>query len=195
MRGVDLFAQKRGWLRWRKTGARVLTCPACQQSNAMTSRLDTASPVHKFHRFALFECPACGTGHFPELRPPAYEDKGGKEGPLKFYIEQGAGLLSMIQPLMALPQYPNGSILEVGCGYGFCLHFSREALQWNSTGFDPSSLARAGAKDLGIPIRSVYLNAETARNNGPFDIVYSSEVIEHVVDPDQFLGPITDVLT
>ena len=159
LQGIDIFAQRKGWLRWHKTRDRELTCPACLTTSTMTSRLDTSSPAHKFHRFALFECPNCQTGHFPNLKPPAYEGKEAKKGEriretaaLKYYLEQGAGLLSMIEPLLPLNNGKKKSLLEVGSGYGFALHFAREALGWAASGCDPSSLARVGAKDLGLKI-------------------------------------------
>jgi len=199
--GIDFLARKKGWLRWRKGAPKTLTCPACSQSSIMTTRLDTASPAHHWHRFALYECSNCQTGHFPNLKPPTYEGKTAKAGEriretaaLKYYLEQGAGLISMIEPILRLQALPQRSFLEIGCGYGFAMHFAREALGWDVTGFDPSSLARVGAEDLGLEIQAQYLDAHTALNNGPFDIVYSSEVIEHVNDPDGFLAPIVKVL-
>ncbi|MCF6291802.1 MAG: class I SAM-dependent methyltransferase [Robiginitomaculum sp.] len=194
---IDIFAQRKGWLRWHKTRRRKLTCPACQETAVMSSRLDTASPAHKFHRFALFECPTCGTGHFPNLKPPAYEGKEAKKGEriretaaLKYYLEQGAGLLSMIEPLLPLNKGKKKSFLEVGSGYGFALHFAREALGWAASGCDPSSLARVGAKDLELEILPIYLDQNTALKTKAVDVVYSSEVIEHVINPDGFLQPI-----
>jgi 2-polyprenyl-3-methyl-5-hydroxy-6-metoxy-1,4-benzoquinol methylase len=168
----------------------------------MHSRLDTASPAHRFRRFALYECEACGSGFFPDLKAPAYEGKKAKTGEriretaaLKYYLEQGAGLLSMVQPLLRLPKQSGRKLLEVGCGYGFALHFAREALHWNATGFDPSSLARIGAEDLGIEIVPEYLEVGSEPEKGPFDVVYSSEVIEHVDKPETFLAPVCKVLT
>ncbi len=201
IQGFDIFAKKRGWLRWRTNKARTLVCPACHETSSMASRLDTSSPAHQFHRFALYECPHCQSGFFPDLKPPAYEGKKAKQGAhiretaaLKYYLEQGAGLLSMAQPLLRLRHLKNCSMLEVGCGYGFALHFARQALGWTVRGFDPSSLAKIGAQDLDLRIEPAYLDAQSAPKHGPFDVVYSSEVIEHVARPDQFLKPICDVL-
>jgi len=197
LQGIDIFAQRKGWLRWHKTRSRKLTCPACQETAVMSSRLDTASPAHKFHRFALFECPTCDTGYFPNLKPPAYEGEKAKAGEqiretaaLKYYLEQGAGLLSMVEPFLRLNNSKKKSLLEVGTGYGFALHFAREALKWQVSGCDPSSLARVGAKDLELEILPIYLDQNTALKTKAVDVVYSSEVIEHVTNPDGFLQPI-----
>jgi len=201
LQGIDIFAQRKGWLRWHKSHARELTCPACKKNTSMTSRLDTSSPAHRFHRFALFECPACGTGHFPDLKPPAYEGKKAKTGEriretaaLKYYLEQGAGQLSMIEPFFPLADGRKKSLLEIGTGYGLASHFAREALNWEVTGYDPSSLARVGAEDLDLSILPVYLDEHTVMDNGPVDVIYSSEVIEHVINPDGFLAPILRTL-
>lgn len=199
--GIDLFARNRGWLRWQQNRPRELLCPACQKTSLMTSRLDTASPAHKFRRFTLYECSICQTGHFADLKAPAYEGKKPKSGEriretaaLKYYLEQGAGLLSMVQPFLPLVHRKKLSLLEIGTGYGLALHFAREALGWQVTGYDPSSLARVGAEDLDLNILPIYLDQHTTLETGPVDLVYSSEVIEHVADPDGFLRPLKQAL-
>lgn len=198
---IDLRAQSRGWLRWQEGKPRQLTCPACGETHPMPSRMDTASPAHRLRRFALRECPHCGSGHFPGLKPPAYEGKKAKSGErireiaaLKYYLEQGAGILSMVSPLMALAKRRGLSLLEVGCGYGLSLHFAREALGWQVQGCDPSSLARVGAEDLGLDISPEYLEPGSQLNGAPFDVIYSSEVIEHVSNPVAFLQTLKGLL-
>ena len=57
---------------------------------------------------------------------------------------------------------------------------------WRTVGVDPSPLAAAGKTALDLDIRPIYADADTALG-GPFDVVYGSEVIEHVPTPHDFL--------
>ncbi|PHR59691.1 MAG: hypothetical protein COA47_09335 [Robiginitomaculum sp.] len=193
--GFDPIAHNRGWVRWHKSPSKTLTCPACHKTRTMTSRLDVASPAHRFHRFTLFECPDCQSGHFPTLHPPAYEaEQSTNFAARKYYIEQGAGFEAMFRPFFRINQQPIKTLLEVGCGYGFSLHFAREALGWEPIGYDPSSLATHGANDLGLDIHPQYLNKDTAVQVKTADLVYGSELVEHLADPDPLLSLIHDLV-
>ncbi len=193
--GFDPIARKRGWVRWHKARPQTLTCPACHKTRSMSSRLDVASPIHRFHRFQLFECPDCQSGQFPTLQAPVYEaEQPTNFAARKYYIEQGAGFEAMFEPLFQTNQQPVKTLLEVGCGYGFSLHFAREVLGWKPIGFDPSSLARHGANDLNLEIYPQYLNEETIQQVETADLVYGSELIEHIADPDPLLSLIHDLI-
>ncbi len=187
------WGHKKGWLLWKNGLPRPLQCPACHTNANMATRRSIASPFKKHRRFALYDCPKCGSGHFPDISAPPYEDKhldGQKDGFLaakKFYVEQGAGFDSMFAPFFWAQKNKIKSLLEVGCGYGFSLDFAAKALKWNVTGIDPSHIARAGTEELGISIVDGYLDRDTKVPGLPFDLVYSSEVIEHIGDPDPFI--------
>ncbi len=193
LESISPFALKKGWLRWEDGLARSLQCPACHFNGQMNTQRSVASPYSKHRRFRLYDCPECGTAYFPDISPPPYEDQshgGQKENftaPSKFYVEQGAGFEPMIAPFFWLPKNTIKSLLEVGCGYGFSLDFAARALGWNAQGVDPSHIARTGSSELGIPIMAGYLNADTKLEGMPFDLVFSSEVIEHIADPDPFV--------
>ena len=185
---------KKGWLCWEKGLARTLRCPACHTRSTMQTPLSIASPFVRNRRFRLYDCPECNSKHCPDLKAPAYEDqslgglKQGFEASKKFYVEQGAGLESMIAPFFWLRGKNIESLLEVGCGYGFSLDFARQALGWKVQGIDPSHIARTGAEELGLPVIDGYLNDSTRLDGMPFDLVFSSEVIEHIADPDPFVA-------
>ncbi len=193
LESLSPFARRKGWLCWENGLARRLRCPACHATAKMQTRLSVASPFVRHRRFRLYECPQCASMHCPDLHAPAYEDqtlgdlKQGFEASKKFYVEQGAGLESMIAPFCQIREAGIKSLLEVGCGYGFSLDFAKRALGWAVLGMDPSPIARAGATELGVPINGDYLGESAKLDGQPFDLVFSSEVIEHIADPDPFV--------
>ncbi len=188
------LAHKKGWLCWEKGLPRQLRCPACHIHSTMQTVRSIASPYSRIRRYRLYDCPACQTAHCPDVSAPIYENQShggqvdGYDAPKKFYVEQGAGLETMIAPFFWAQKDNTSSLLEVGCGYGFSLDFASSALGWTVQGIDPSHIARTGSSELGIPIMDGYLDADTKLDNGPFDLIFSSEVIEHIADPDPFVG-------
>ena len=160
----------------------------------MKTQRSVASPYAMHRRYRLYDCSDCGTAHFPDISAPVYEDQShgvdekSYSAPKQFYVEQGAGFEAMIAPFFWLQGKAITSLLEVGCGYGFSLDFAKRALRWKVQGIDPSHIARHGAQELGLPIIDGYLEADTELENMPFDLVFSSEVIEHIADPDPFIN-------
>ena len=106
---------------------------------------------------------------------------------LTWYLESGAGIDAMLQPLTALPLPRGGSLLDVGCGFGFTVWFAQEHLGMRAVGLERAPYGRRGAEALGIDVRPAYVGDEGALDGGPFDVVHASEVVEHVADPLGFL--------
>ncbi len=172
---------------WRENGWRELTCPACHDTHLMAKRLDANPPFKPRERYALFQCAACGTLHYPDTEVFEYESRKDADLARKFYLEVGAGLDAMIAPLAWTGTSNVEKFLEVGGGYGFSVDFAARELGWTAANIDPSFLARTGAADLGHDHVSAYLQPDHRLADGSFDRVLSSEVIEHVKDPDPFL--------
>ena len=183
------------WVVWRDDGFRSLRCPACAQTSVMEKRLDASPPFEPRKRYALYECGACGTLHYPDAPVFEYESRKDADIARKFYVEVGAGLDAMIAPLAWADPDRVQSYLEVGGGYGFSVDFAARALGWRAANIDPSFIARTGAADLGHNHLPEYLSAENPLPNGPFDRVLSSEVIEHVPDPDPFLSALVSAVS
>lgn len=86
----------------------------------------------------------------------------------------------------------SNQILDVGCGSG---HFLKVALEmgWNAHGTEIASSAFDQLAKLGI--KSFCGNLESADYTPSFfDMVYCSEVIEHLLDPAALLGEIGRIL-
>lgn len=75
-------------------------------------------------------------------------------------------------------------ILEVGCGSGLLLEkFQKQG--YNVIGIDPSVLTRMQGKKRGVKVIVDYYPSEKIK--GKFDVVYHSDVLEHMIDPYAFL--------
>jgi SAM-dependent methyltransferase len=172
---------------WRENAWRELTCPACHDTHLMAKRLDANPPFKPRERFALYQCGHCGTLHYPDAKVFEYESRKDADLARKFYLEVGAGLDAMLAPLAWTPLDDVSQFLEVGGGYGFSVDFASRELGWTAVNIDPSFLARTGARDLGHNHIPAYLHPDHELADNSFDLVLSSEVIEHVKDPDLFL--------
>jgi len=182
------------WVVWRQDAFRELTCPACGETSVMEKHLDASPPFEPRKRYALYACGPCGTLHYPDAPPFEYESRKDADIARKFYVEIGAGLDAMIAPLAWAEPERVKSYLEVGGGYGFSVDFAARGLGWRAANIDPSFIARTGAADLGHKHLPEYLSADNPLPDGPFDRVLSSEVIEHVSNPDPFLAALVSAL-
>jgi len=137
---------------------------------------------------SLLRCPVCGAGFYDDV-PPA-PDSVPSASAFQFYVEQGAGIDVMLGPLFRFPPEQVERYLEIGCGVGFALDFVGRAFGWRARGVDPSPLALAGRELLGVDIvAEPFTNASDL--GGPFDLVFCSEVIEHVPDPHEFVDALS----
>jgi 2-polyprenyl-3-methyl-5-hydroxy-6-metoxy-1,4-benzoquinol methylase len=167
-------------------------CPACGSARAKRAILRARASSHlarwlRLRRpITLLACPECESVFCDRLKSLAYERQTRHPWAADFYVEQGAAIDALIEPIARLATEPVHRLLELGCGYGFALDAAQRLFGWESLGMDPSPLAAAGREVLGVSIQSGYASAQSALG-GRFGLVYASEVIEHVEAPDQFL--------
>ncbi|QCO00338.1 class I SAM-dependent methyltransferase (plasmid) [Azospirillum argentinense] len=169
-------------------------CPACADTAPKPIRLQVRSAIPPCPELPLVLCNHCGTSFFPTLKEPEYETAHATKEALAFYLEQGAGIDVMAEPLAAIDSSKVQRYLEIGCGFGFSLDFARSVFGWSVQGIDPGFAANFGREMLDLPIASTYLRTPADAGPEPFDLVLCSEVVEHVFEPLGFLEILRGVL-
>jgi SAM-dependent methyltransferase len=93
----------------------------------------------------------------------------------------------MLWPVAVLDRPSQKSFLDVGCGFGFTADAWRTVFSAEAYGCDPAQYAKSGRALLGPHIYHALLDDVPELVGKQFDVVYASEVIEHVPDPIAFV--------
>jgi SAM-dependent methyltransferase len=168
-------------------GTRARPCPTCAADSQHARLLAVHSVAHPRLVLTFLRCAACGAVFAADPVPPP---PPGDEHMVRHYVELGAGIDTMVEPLLCLPAAER-RLLDVGCGFGFALDFARRTFACEVVGVDPSHLARVGGEQLGVPIVDDRLRPGLELG-GPFDLVLLSEVLEHAAAPRELLQEIRD---
>ena len=161
------------------------SCPACGRS---CRKVFIEVQDHNITK-EIIKC-KCGTIFYPDAVAPDYQIV---ESTSSFYlrIDQSEGIDSALRPVFFSPELQDYSVIDIGCGIGFTSDFlrfqGRECLA-----FDPSHSARISNKYLGIKISEEYANK---RNTDGLEkkLIFCSEVIEHVENPQNFLNDLKEI--
>jgi methionine biosynthesis protein MetW len=102
------------------------------------------------------------------------------------------GSLKRIAPIKSLLNDKKclGKILDVGCGDGTILHILQKDYEINSYGVDISLNAVKKAKERGIKAKVSNLNEEIPFPNDYFDVIFCTDVLEHLFSPETVLQEI-----
>lgn len=89
---------------------------------------------------------------------------------------------------------PNAkTFLDVGCNYGFAVEAAHQAgLKASGIDIDAESVATAAKRFPNGDFHSGYIE-EFAKQGRQFDVIYSSEVIEHTPTPHEFAKAVYDL--
>lgn len=190
---ADAFAH----IAWYSRQTAALTCRGCAaEAITMSHVVTTPHFVAGGPEAAFFRCPNCGTLN---CRTDSFSDYDGYASVLsstmwvRHYLEVGGGIDSMIHPIAsAVPWIRGRSLLDVGCGFGFTVRY------WNWAGGDaygvePSPYGELGSRILDDQIVPHYLSDAPQLNERLYDLVYASEVIEHVDDVVGFVRDLKEV--
>lgn len=85
-------------------------------------------------------------------------------------------------------------VLDVGCGTGSVTLIANSGRQNTVIAIEPNHERAEKARSRGIAVHHGLLNEEFIRSKNAFDVVMSSDVIEHTENPVEFLSKIRDAL-
>jgi SAM-dependent methyltransferase len=143
----------------------------------------------------MARCVSCGTGYFTDAEPViGYDHKGFGETYWFNYVQSGAGISAMLEPLLAIDRPLPARLLDVGCGFGFVPHFWQDCGLGDAVGLETSAYGAMGAEKLGIRVVPRYYADARELDGERFDYVFSCEVIEHVENPAAFVTEIAAAL-
>lgn len=109
---------------------------------------------------------------------------------MNYYIDTIAGLDEMLEPIGsyadAIGETEGKSFLELGCGFGFVVDYAAKCRGFRAAGVEPGGYGRLGQQSLGADISAALLGEGSHHDRESFDIIFCSEVIEHVSTPEAF---------
>ena len=150
-------------------------------------RVPSLAPPHQ--ALTLIRCATCASGFYD---PPGITDfsdlNQDRDDFWRFYVEVGGGVWETIWPVLADAAPGPRTLLDVGCGFGFLVDFWRQQTGAEAIGVELADYGAIGARMLGIEVHRELLQDCAALAGRRFDIVYASEVIEHVPDPRAFVA-------
>jgi 2-polyprenyl-3-methyl-5-hydroxy-6-metoxy-1,4-benzoquinol methylase len=145
--------------------------------------------------YDLLECPTCRLRVFDPVPEVDYASEPSSEA-IRHYVEIGAGLPSIWSAISRRISHRfKGSVLDVGCGYGFSLDLVETLTHGTAIGVEPSVFGVAGSRDLGVRIvTGTFPESASELPDERFDIVIATEVVEHVDDPISFVTTLAERL-
>ena len=162
-------------------------CRVCGATGALSEWV-TAPHVLSTEADVVFaRCAKCGSiSALQDILAFDHIQQGDVDIFLRQYVESTAGLWEMFWPVASLAAASSKSLLDVGCGFGFTADAWKTVINPRAFGCDPAPYAAAGRSLLGEHIFHALLDDVAELDGARFDVVYSSEVIEHVPDPEAF---------
>jgi len=140
----------------------------------------------------IFKCKNCESITIGGVNPViGYQDSDFEREYWRHYAETGAGIKEMLEPLFMLGEHFKGDILDVGCGFGYTVNFVNTMKIGNAVGLETADYGVVGAKLLDETIHNSLYSECSHITGKEFDIIYSSEVIEHVTNPHVFIKEIS----
>jgi len=169
--------------------AKDVPCPVCgglSDKPIFVTALD--------HRF--YSCTRCASLVCVPICSANYAHDDLSTVSLHHYVQVGSNFEFLIGNIAtAVDKNRRGNFLDVGCGFGFGLHAVSSTTSWSVLGIEPAPYGQVGARLLNVPVRPTLLQDAPDVPEGHFDVVHSSEVLEHVQDPLSFLRTLGRYLT
>src|SRR5690242_20717796 len=139
---------------------------------------------HAGNESRVFRCRECGSCFYDPLPEPDYSSHTDDEVDRRIHVEQVANIGLMLERIAPVViDRPVGAFMDIGCGYGFAVDLVRHLFGWSVQGIEPSAYGRYGSRELGFPLLNGILTLDDPFGGKKFEVIHSSEVIEHTHDP------------
>jgi len=166
-------------------------CPVCKTQGAVP-RLRVEGVERAEGHLDMCECKDCGTYYFNSENPvTGYSHPDFEKDYWLNYVQSGAGIVGMLEPLLAVADKEQHTLLDIGCGFGFVPHFWESRGYGRAVGLEKSFYGTVGREKLGATIYHANFAEADQITGEKFDYVYSCEVLEHVRDPAAFVDEIS----
>jgi SAM-dependent methyltransferase len=113
---------------------------------------------------------------------------------MNYYIYVNAALDEMLAPIGsyadAIGSTEGKSFLELGCGFGFVVDYASKCRNFRAAGIEPGGYGPLGQQYLGADISGSLLGEGSVHDQKQFDIIFRSEVIEHIPNPESFAATV-----
>jgi SAM-dependent methyltransferase len=179
-------------LLWAEPGPKAWVaarCTVCDHAGPHAPMLSVPSLAPPHPLLTLLHCDRCGSGFYD---PPGIADftdlNRDRDDFWRFYVEVGGGVWETIWPLLSDAAEGTRTLLDVGCGFGFAVDFWKRTMGAEAVGVELADYGGVGARMLDITVYREMVQDCAALAGRRFDIVYASEVIEHVPDPRAFVA-------
>lgn len=174
-------------LKWSGGTPCPARCRVCGATGAMSEWVTAPHVLATEADVNFAKCAECGSiSALQDILAFDHIQQGNIDIFLRQYVESTAGLWEMFWPVASLASASSKSLLDVGCGFGFTADAWKTVVNPRAFGCDPAPYAAAGRRLLGEHIFHALLDDVAQLDGKCFDVVYSSEVIEHVPDPEAF---------
>jgi 2-polyprenyl-3-methyl-5-hydroxy-6-metoxy-1,4-benzoquinol methylase len=174
-------------------------CPLCGASH------EQGKPLLRAHGMQLLRCPDCGLVYSREIFRPEFERQYYGDNVSGIWISRVnnpvyARLAEtksryIIERLTCLSDV--GNLLDIGCSTGTLLKAAQEA-GWMAYGVEPNPLAARQGQQENLKVICAHfpctLPTEISGNAGGLQAVVLLDVLEHIADPNTFLGVIYQAL-
>jgi len=167
-------------------------CPACGEDRVCKG----AREIWEEDGISVLTCQACESA---VMDPPPGKDYSSHtldDEAIRDYVEMNCAIDALVAFLLpAIELVKPTRYLDVGCGFGFSLDIVRRLTGAEVLGVEPAHYGRVGSKMLNLPILAEVLTGvpdeqSNAQLSQLFDLIFSSEVIEHIPDPDTLFATI-----
>ena len=161
-------------------------CPIC--------RADETSTRHAFEPIPVVTCGPCGFTYSHRVMSDAALAEYYTGEFASDRLRQGQEVVAGVGALgirRLVGDLRGKSVLDVGAGYGFLMALLRDHYGAQVIGVEPSTEEVAFARDeLNLDVRPVFLS-DSGLPEASYDVVISSEVIEHIPQPVSFVEEIS----